>query len=123
MDNKYTARITKYSDGKGLVGLGSLVIGGGFAIDVHVRERKSDGQLYVTYPQRKGKDKDGKDSYIETAHPITKEDYQAAIDAVLEAYKIAKPAKSQSGAADAPADAPADTPADTPADDGDITFS
>lgn len=42
--------------------------------------------LFVSMPQTKGKDADGKDKYFDIVFPTSKEGRQAITDAVLEAY-------------------------------------
>lgn len=50
--------------------------------------------LFVSMPQTKGKDADGKDKWFDICFPISKEGRQAITDAVLEAYeKEASPVK------------------------------
>ena len=45
----------------------------------------NDG-LFVSMPQSKGKDKDGKERWFDIVFPTSKEGRQAITDAVLEAY-------------------------------------
>ena len=42
--------------------------------------------LFVSMPQQKGKDADGKDKWFDICFPISKEGRQAITDAVIEAY-------------------------------------
>ena len=43
--------------------------------------------LFVSMPQTKGKDKDGKERYFDIVFPTTKEGRDAITDSVLEAYE------------------------------------
>ena len=43
--------------------------------------------LFVSMPQTKGKDKDGKDRWFDICFPATKDGRQAITEAVLEAYE------------------------------------
>lgn len=64
----------------------NFTIGGEFVIENAKIIRGKNGQEFVAMPQRKGKDKDGKDAWFDVAHPISANGRKIVSDAVMAAW-------------------------------------
>jgi stage V sporulation protein G len=78
--------VRKISNESSLKGEATVTIGGDFAIHgIKIIDGKKG--VFVSMPNRKGKNKEGGDEYFDVAHPTTKEARKQLVDAVLGAYK------------------------------------
>lgn len=83
-------RIRRIDNDTTLKGEAAVTIGGDLAIHgIKIVEGKNG--LFLSMPNRKGKDKDGNDKYFDIVHPTTSEARKQINDMVLNAFKAMAP--------------------------------
>lgn len=79
-------KIRKYDNSETLKAFASVNFDDSFVV-TGLTVIEGEKGLFVSMPQTKGKDSEGKERYFDIVFPITKEGRQAISEAVLEAYE------------------------------------